>query len=102
MNTHSPALLALLQKLPLLGLTDEQVDLNTKADGEFLVVLNFSPTNSVEITVGEFWRYPGVSCYFVNFHHVAGNMMACPGTPHIERALFDIGCCTALFVHPSA
>lgn len=45
----------------------------------------------VTVHVSEFWRHPGVACYFVNYSHDNGDFLCHSGTPSLCRAMFDIG-----------
>lgn len=99
---HAPAMQALLRALPLIGVPDDFTYTASTANGELQVILEYPNGNRITITIGDYWRYHGTSCYFVNFNHPSGDLCACSGTPHVERAILDIGYCMGRFVHPKA
>jgi len=98
----SEALLKLIRNLSLVGFGEERLKIeklseyqgrpNDREEYEVSVV-DLPQGSTVTVLVTDFWRYPGIPCYFVNFSHTDGNFMACMGTPHIEQALFDLGAC---------
>lgn len=92
------ALLTLLEKLQMVGIDPERIDVKEVKEKGGIEV------DDIEVQIGQFkhsrivvsvsdyyWRYPGVACYFVNWNADAGNFTACAGTPFVERALFEIG-----------
>jgi hypothetical protein len=46
---------------------------------------------TIDITVGEFWQFPGEVCYFVNVTHPNGNFMCQSGTNRVMRAAINVG-----------
>lgn len=93
------ALLVLLEKLAIIGYVGDAVQVDQSDDG-LEVKLDLFNGNRVTILIHEFWRYPTLACYFVNFNHVGGDFSYNMGTPYVEQALFDIGNCFAKFVQP--
>lgn len=96
------ALLKLFEAIGQLGFDPELVtvevderegDLYTSSD-LVAVFHNFKehPEISIKVRITDtYWRYPTVPCYFVNYSHKEGDFSACQGTPHLSRALFDLG-----------
>lgn len=99
----SEALKNLLRSLSILGIDSERVGVKqdeessedgTPFDPDYRVEIDTAPGSTITVKVtNRYWRYPGMTCYFVNFSHTNGNFMACQGTPHIEQAMFDLGAC---------
>lgn len=87
------AVYALIAKLSLIGIDPERIEIEqTEEDRHVLNLRNVGKGATIIIAIdSKYWRFPGLPCYFVNFHHTNGDMMACEGTPHVERCLFDLG-----------
>jgi hypothetical protein len=85
------ALATLIRILALLGHSIETLDVAKNDDGIIVRLEKYMP-HKVTVTVTDFWRYPGLPCYFVNYSHCNnGDFAACVGTPHVEQVLFDLG-----------
>lgn len=92
----SQALLTLLQNLAIIGHDADGIDVNKGENEEITVTLNNYGPAKIVIIISEFWRYPGLFCYFVNYNHPNGNFSCNMGTPHIAQAMFNIGNCAGL------
>lgn len=46
---------------------------------------------TIEIHVGDYWRYPEAVCYFVNVKHDEEGFVCNVGTPCQDKAIFDLG-----------
>ena len=90
------ALLTLLQNLAIIGHAADSIDVDKGDNMEIVVTLNNYSPGKITIIVSEFWRYPGLSCYFVNYNHPNGDFSCNAGTPHIAQAMFNIGHCAGL------
>jgi hypothetical protein len=86
----SAALLKLLEALNHVGLDSERIQV-VENGPELEVEFHLVEQATIKVTITDFWRYPTLACYFVNFSHTNGDFMACMGTPHVERAIFDLG-----------
>jgi hypothetical protein len=98
------ALLALIEALSHIGIGQEELEIAAgRESGDELfeqrenddLVVTLRPYQkfgaNVVVTVSEnFWRYPGVACYFVNYDF-GGDFSCAEGTPHLHRALFCLG-----------
>jgi hypothetical protein len=88
--TKADALLKLIQALALAGYDADRLQIEEMDDEIRVHFYNFSPARVI-VAITEFWQFPTVPCYFVNFSGDSGNFCACSGTPHVERALLDLG-----------
>lgn len=90
------ALLALLRQLSIIEIDRDHIDVCNGEGDEHIVTIAlpfWAEGVKIVITVSDFWRYPGLACYFVNFHGTGGDFACNTGTPYIERAMFNIGDC---------
>jgi hypothetical protein len=62
-------------------------------DGELgsTLTLNLPFGSGVSIAVTDYWAYPGIPSYFVNYNGENGNFSNYQGTPFIEGALMNLG-----------
>jgi hypothetical protein len=85
---HQDALRKLLAALALLGKpNDVEVEVTTEGEYDADVCVK---VGGHTIHVTHFHRYPGMSCYFVNWSG-GGDFCCCEGTPHLEVALVNLG-----------
>jgi len=90
------ALNALIRSLAMIGHDAESLDISKGENDEIIVTLEKFQPAKITVIVSELWRYPGLSCYFVNYSHANGDFSAHVGTPHTEQAIFNIGYCAGL------
>ena len=85
----------LLKAIAILGIeASYPIDITGNEDHSDLLITfcKLPYGHSVSISIRQdYWRYPGVTSYWVNYSGNNGDFVANPGTPHIERVLFQLG-----------
>lgn len=100
-SQHGKAASEFMTALLQLDLGLRMDDLMLLIDGDDLKLEFNLLAGRVSVSIGGYWQYPGMTCYFVNARNDKGDFCACPGTPFLARAIFDLGGAVRSILQPA-